>query len=581
MTLRRRRRGLERHRRTRAWEGKYYLYEVEVFAPRDRPGRDEPRHRPLLGQPRRATARAARSSTSTTRRSSRRAGTRCASRRSTAPEDIVALRAARARLQRERRRRCRRRCAGTFQAFTASRTRTACGICSRARAGRLHPRPPAARLRHRHRSTRTGPTWQGPRRRLAAYPPDSDRAAGRDRRASRPGRLQLGLRPVALHRAGGQLRDRPRRARAHPRVPRDGPGARRARACAWSWTSSTTTPTRPGRTRSRSSTASCPATTTGSTRTAASRPAPAAPNTATEHAMMEKLMVDSRPDWATRLQGRRLPLRPHGPPHEGEHGAAARRAARPHPRARRRRRPRRSTSTAKAGTSARSRTTPAASTPRRPTWPAPASAPSTTACATARAAAARSAASRSRASSPASGTTRTATNQGSPSEQLDAAAARRRLDPRRPRRQPRGLHLLDRDGRPVDGQRRSTTTASRPATPPTRRRRSTTSRPTTTRRSSTRSSSRPRRRADVPSACACRTSGIDLVRPRAGRAVLPRRRRDPALEVAGPQQLQLRRLVQPLDFTLPDQQLGRRAAAGGDNQTYWPIMRPAPRATRH
>ena len=83
-------------------------------------------------------------------------------------------------------------------------------------------------------------------------------------------------------------------------------------------------------------------------------------NTATEHAMMEKLMVDSVVLWATALQGGRLPLRPHGPPHEAEHARRAAGARRADPGARRRRRPSRSTSTARAGTSARWRTTRAA-----------------------------------------------------------------------------------------------------------------------------------------------------------------------------------------------------------------------------
>ena len=47
-------------------------------------------------------------------------------------------------------------------------------------------------------------------------------------------------------------------------------------------------------------------------------------NVATEHEVAEKLMVDSVVHVGARLQGRRLPLRPHGPPLEGEH---ARRSA--------------------------------------------------------------------------------------------------------------------------------------------------------------------------------------------------------------------------------------------------------------
>ena len=57
------------------------------------------------------------------------------------------------------------------------------------------------------------------------------------------------------------------------------------------------------------------------------------------------------------LQGRRLPLRPHGPPQQGEHARGPRGSRRPDPQEGRRRRQVRSTSTARAGTSARSRTT--------------------------------------------------------------------------------------------------------------------------------------------------------------------------------------------------------------------------------
>ena len=42
-------------------------------------------------------------------------------------------------------------------------------------------------------------------------------------------------------------------------------------------------------------------------------------NVATEHAMAQKLMVDSVVIVGARLQGRRLPLRPHGPPQQGQH----------------------------------------------------------------------------------------------------------------------------------------------------------------------------------------------------------------------------------------------------------------------
>ena len=92
-----------------------------------------------------------------------------------------------------------------------------------------------------------------------------------------------------------------------------------------------------------------------------------------------------------RLQGRRLPLRPDGPPLAGRTcWPCARRST-----SSRWRRTgstaRRSTSTARAGTSARWRTTRCSSRPRRASSAGPASAPSTTACATACTAAARSA----------------------------------------------------------------------------------------------------------------------------------------------------------------------------------------------
>ena len=71
-------------------------------------------------------------------------------------------------------------------------------------------------------------------------------------------------------------------------------------------------------------------------------------------------MVDSRGDLGQALQGRRLPLRPDGPPHEVQHAQAARRARRAHRWRRTAWTARRSTSTARAGTSARWPTTRAA-----------------------------------------------------------------------------------------------------------------------------------------------------------------------------------------------------------------------------
>ena len=51
-------------------------------------------------------------------------------------------------------------------------------------------------------------------------------------------------------------------------------------------------------------------------------------DTATEHAMMEKLMVDSVVQWAQAVQGRRLPLRHHGLSPQVQHAEGARGARR-------------------------------------------------------------------------------------------------------------------------------------------------------------------------------------------------------------------------------------------------------------
>ena len=99
-----------------------------------------------------------------------------------------------------------------------------------ARACRRGPdaRAPAAGLRHRHDRRDPG---EPPAARLQprVVPARVDGAAGvRDGRR-RHGRLQLGLRPVALHGARGQLRDRPEWRGADAPVPPDGEGAERVR----------------------------------------------------------------------------------------------------------------------------------------------------------------------------------------------------------------------------------------------------------------------------------------------------------------------------------------------------------------
>ncbi len=260
--------------------------------------------------------------------------------------------------------------------------------------------------------------------------------------------------------------------------------------------------------------------------------------------MMEKLLVDSVVTWAKhyKVDGFRFDLMGH---HMKRNMLKLRASpGRPDRGQRRRGRHARSTSTARAGTSARWPTTPAASTPPRPTWPAPASAPSTTACATACAAADRSAASRSRASSPASTTTPTtptrarrptsSTASSSETDWIRVGLAGNLADvpARGPQRQPRA--------RPA----RSTTTASRPATPRDPQEVITyiEAHDNETLFDAIQLKAARRRHHGRPRAHAEPRHEPRRLRP--GHPLLPRRRRAAALEVARPQQLQLRRLVQ-------------------------------------
>ena len=193
------------------------------------------------------------------------------------------------------------------------------------RLGRHAPPAPAGRRRAQHRAPAAGLRHR------------HDRGAARRRRqtpacdlASLRRRTRASSRPAStdVRRADGFNWGYDPLHYTRPRAPtRPTPRARAARwsSAGWcrastapgsrsSWTSSTTTPPRRARTRSRCSTRSCPATTTGSTPTGGVENSTCCANTATEHAMMEKLMIDSVRHLGARLQGQRLPLRPDGPP---------------------------------------------------------------------------------------------------------------------------------------------------------------------------------------------------------------------------------------------------------------------------
>jgi pullulanase len=112
-------------------------------------------------------------------------------------------------------------------------------------------------------------------------------------------------------------------------------------------------------------------------------------NTATEHEMMGKLMIDSVVTWAKeyKVDGFRFDLMGH---HSKQNMLDLRAALDELTLETTASTVRRSTCTARAGTSARSRTTPASCRRRSSTWAGPASARSPTGCATPCAAAARS-----------------------------------------------------------------------------------------------------------------------------------------------------------------------------------------------
>ena len=225
-------------------------------------------------------------------------------------------------------------------------------------------------------------------------------------------------------------------------------------------------------------------------------------NTASEHRMMEKLIVDSVVTWARdyKVDGFRFDLMGHHPK-----ANTARRAPRPRSAdavARRRRRPadlplrrglelrrgrrRRPLRAGHAGEHGRDRDRHVQRPParRRPRWRPV------------------------RRGSPHPGLRHRAgqrsqrcAGQRHPGRAGGADPAVPRPDQGRPRRQPAPATASSTAPAPRSRARTSTTTAARPGTPPTRRRRSPTSMPTTTRRSSTRCSSSCRRARRWPIGC--------------------------------------------------------------------------------
>ena len=385
-------------------------------------------------------------------------------------------------------------------------------------------------------------------------------------------RLQLGLRPVALHRARGQLRDQPRRQRPRRRVPRDGPGAQRHR------------PARGDGRRLQPHQRGRPERQVGARPDRARLlPPPQRQRQRRALDLLREHRHRARHDGEAHgrlgghlgeaVQGRRLPLRPHGPPPEGEH------ARRSRTRSTRSRSPRtawtasRSTSTARAGTSAR--------------WPTTRGEQATqvnmagTGIGTfndrlrdgvARRRPVRRS-SQCRASSPASSTTRTALP-GQPTRAADAPRAHR-LDQGRPRRQPRGLSASS----TASGQPRARP-SGRLQRPARRLHRRSAGGHQLRRRARQRDAVRRHpaqgaRRDDAwPTACACRTSGCrSSLSARASRSSTPAtsccaRSRSTATATT--------RATGSTGSTSPTQSnnwgVGLPPARG--NQSNWPVMKP-------
>ncbi len=150
---------------------------------------------------------------------------------------------------------------------------------------------------------------------LATYPPDSEEQQASDRRDRRPGRLQLGLRPLALHGARGQLRHRSRTA---PRVSSSSArwcrrstedGLRVVMDVVYNHTNAA------GQNQKSVLDRIVPGYYHRLNATGAIETSSCCPNTATEHAMMEKLMIDSLVTWARdyKVDGFRFDLMGHHP----------------------------------------------------------------------------------------------------------------------------------------------------------------------------------------------------------------------------------------------------------------------------
>ena len=202
---------------------------------------------------------------------------------------------------------------GTYEAFTDQSSNAVKYLTGLARSGMttVHLLPLADYATVNEDKS----TWQNPPCDLPSFPPDSDQQQACVKQVAAHRRIQLGLRPAALDRPRKAPTPPTRKARLAPASSGTWSPRSTTTICGWSWTWSTTTPPTPGRTAATTWTASCPATTTGSTPAGTVETSTCCPNTATEHLMMGKLMIDSVLTWATqyKVDGFRFDLMGHQP----------------------------------------------------------------------------------------------------------------------------------------------------------------------------------------------------------------------------------------------------------------------------
>ena len=289
-----------------------YLYEVTVYVPEHGQGRDHPGDRPLLGRTdagldpvggRGPEGHGIPAVAVADRRSRRRSG-RTSTRRSTSSRCATS-------------RSTTRRSAPRTAAPTSPSPRTATAPSTSRRSRRRGSTPcTCCRPSTSPRSRRTRRPAGTPACDLKSFAPDSDQQQACIDADPGQGRLQLGLRPVALDGARGLVRlDRRqgRRGSAGRGVPDHGGRASTRTACAWCSTRSSTTRPTSGQAPTSVLDKVVPGYYQRLNASGAVETSTCCQNVATEHAMAQKAMVDAVVLWARdyKVDGFRFDLMGH------------------------------------------------------------------------------------------------------------------------------------------------------------------------------------------------------------------------------------------------------------------------------